>query len=177
MVIPDLTELDANVAKIKSKMIGIQEEIKNRQYEIEQLKNDGDFAKFLALYGKIKSGEIRLSTEQAENWQKLVTKNSRPWNQVENVNKQILGLERLKQEAEAEVTKISESRDAAAVGISCVIDTLKGLTRGQTMTSAIGLRVFDGMSGTDALMSLRNFDHHKQKVFSADNGSIHWQYQ
>jgi uncharacterized protein len=177
MVIPDLSELDANVVKLKNKIIGIQEEVENRRYEIEQLKSDADFAKFMALYGKIKSGEIRLSTEQAENWQKLVSKNSRAWNQLENINKQVLGLEHLKQEAEAEVTAMLENRDAVAVGLTCVIDTVKGLTRGQTMTSVNGLRLFDALSGTDILILLRRFDHHKQKIFSADDGLINWQYQ
>jgi hypothetical protein len=177
MIIPDLSELDQSVFKINSKISAAKEEIASKQRDIEVLRTDPDFAKFMGLYDRIKSGEIKLTTDQTENWQKLVTKNAKAWNQLEALNKQILALERVRTESEEEIAKINQIRDTAGVGLTCTIDHISGHTSGQTMTSAYGLQDFVNMSSNNIKVTLQNVDHRKTKIFSTDEGSVNWSYK
>lgn len=177
MVIPDLSVFDLTIAGLQAKMAECLSGIASKKQEIEQLKADQDFAKFLALYERIKSGAIKLSSEQAGNWQLLMTKNAKTFNQVELFNKQILALERLHGESAEELANVSSKRNATGTGINCVIDKVTGLTVGQTMKSAIAMEIFRGQSNTDIKNILQNAGSDKARIFSDDDGSISWRYK
>lgn len=177
MMIPDLSVFDLTIAGLQAKMAEYLSGIAAKKQEIEQLKADQDFAKFLALYERIKSGAIKLSSEQAGNWQLLMTKNAKAFNQVELFNKQILALERLHGESAEELANVSSKRDATGTGINCVIDKVTGLTVGQTMKSAIAMEAFRGLSSADIKNILQKAGSDKARIFSDDDGSISWRYK
>ena len=176
MLIPDLSEFDKNISALKKKISDAQATIANKSEEISQLKLDQDFAKFLVLYDRIKSGEIKLTSEQAGNWQKLMTKNAKAFAQVETINSQNSMLQRLCSEAEDEIISINKNRESAGVGINCLIENINGQTSGQTMITPTGVQFFTGMSETDIKMTLQKMDGLKGKIFSEDDGAINWSY-
>jgi uncharacterized protein (DUF342 family) len=177
MIVPDLTRLNQRSKTLQEKTFTAQEEKNNCAHEIDQLKLDPDLAKFIALYNRIKSGEIKLTSDQAENWKKLVAKNTRAWNQLEALNKKIISLDLMQTEFNEELAQISQIRDAAGANISCVIDNITGLTRGQTLTSLNGLQNYSSMSENDIKMALQQADQRQTIIFSADAGSVNWHYQ
>lgn len=178
MIIPNLTEFDQKIAALQEKVKTCAAGIESKKQEIDQIKSvDPEVAKFLALSEKIKGGEIKLSSEQAGNWQKLMTKNATPYNMVETFKKQITALERMRSEAEQEIHTVTQQRDAAGAGISCEIDNVTGLTMGQTMRSANGIQLFNDMSGNEIKSTLQKVDGLKAQIFSEDSDSISWQYK
>ena len=177
MLIPDLSEFDQCIANLQKKIADGQAGIATKRRELELAKSEPEFAKYLALAGRIKSGAIKLTQEQAGNWQKLMTKNAQMTNQVARLNEQITAFERSLRESEEELAYVTRDRDAAGESVACVIDEVTGLTTGQTMKSANGVEIFSGMSGNDIRILLQRVDSKKVRIFAEDNGSISWKYK
>lgn len=176
-LIPDLSASDQSIATLKKKIAEAQESSKARIGEIEALKSDQEFAKYLALYERIKSGAIKLTAEQAGNWRKLAERHAKAANQLARLNAEIGALDLAVKESEEALSRTMRDRDSMGVGISCVIDKVAGHTVGQTMKSANGMDVFDDMSGTDIRVILQKMDSGKARVFSEDTGSVSWKFQ
>lgn len=149
MLIPDLAEFDQCIENLQKKIADYQKDSVTKMKEIESVKSEPDFAKYLALAERIKSGAIKLTQEQVGNWQKLVTKHAKAANQVDKLNDQISAFERSLKESEEELAYIIRDRDATGEGVTCVVDKVTGLTTGQTLASSNGVEVFSGMSGND----------------------------
>lgn len=177
MLIPDLSEFDQCIENLQKKIADCQAGVAAKMREIELVKSEPEFAKYLALAERIKSGAIKLTQEQAGNWQKLVAKNSKVANQVAKLNDEITAFEYLLKESGEELAYVTRDRDAAGESIACVIDKITGLTTGQTMASINGVEIFSGMSGNDIRMFLQKVDSHKLRIFAKDDGSINWKYK
>ncbi len=177
MLIPDLSGFDQGIATLKKKIADARESSKAKLQEIEALKSDQEFAKYLALHEKIKSGAIKLTAEQAVNWQKLAGKNAMATNQLAKLNAEINALDLSAKESEEELACATRDRDAIGGGISCVIDKIIGHTIGQTMQSARGADIFIGMPGNDIRNILQKMDSRKARIFSEDSGSVGWKFK
>jgi len=177
VLIPDLSEFDQRIAASKKKIAEAQETSKTRKQAIETLKSDQEFAKYLGLHERIKSGAIKLTEEQAGNWRKLVEKNAKSANLMARLNAEISALDLSIKQSEEELAGTVRERDGIGGGISCVIDQITGHTVGQTMKSAHGADVFNGMSGKDIKAILQKMDSYKARIFSEDSDSIGWQFK
>lgn len=177
MLIPDLSEFDQSMANLQKKIADCRASIATITQETGSVKSEPDFAKYLALNERIKSGAIKLTEEQSVNWQKLVSKNAKAVNQLLRLNDQIKTTGRLLGESEEELARVAHDRNAAGEDISCVVDNIVGLTTGQTMRSSNGVEVFSGMPGQDIRIMLQKVDSLKTWIFSEDDGSINWQYK
>ncbi|HEU0234699.1 MAG TPA: flagellar assembly protein A [Gallionella sp.] len=177
VLIPDLSGFDQRIATLQKKIVEAQESSKAKVQEIESLKSDQEFAKYLALHERIKSGAIKLTTEQAGNWRKLVEKNAKVANQMAKLNANTITLDLSVKESEEEIASAARERDAMGGDISCVIDKITGQTTGQTMKSANGADIFSGMPGSDIRIILQKVDSHKVRIFSEDSGSVGWKFK
>ncbi|MDD5384355.1 MAG: FapA family protein [Gallionella sp.] len=177
VLIPDLSEFDQRIATLQKRIVEAQESNKAKVQEIELLKSDQEFAKYLALHERIKSGAIKLTTEQAGNWRKLVEKNAKVVNQIAKLNAEISALDLSVKKSEEELASATRERDAMGGDISCVIDKIIGQTTGQTMKSANGADVFSGMPGADIRVILQKVDSYKARIFSEDSGSVGWKFK
>jgi hypothetical protein len=178
MLVPDVTEFEQKIAALQEKIKVCLAGMASKTQEVEQLKAaDADFAKFLGLSEKIRNGEIKLSSEQAGNWQKLMTKHASAYNKVQTLLKQVATLEGLRNEAEQEISKVAQSRVEAGAGISCEIDSISGLSVGQTMRAASGVSMFYNKSAQEIKAIIQKVDGLKAPIFTEDSGSINWQYK
>lgn len=177
VLIPDLTESDQRIAALKKAITEAQENIKARTPAIDALKADPEFAKYLSLHERIKSGAIKLTAEQAGNWRKLAEKHARAAGQLAKLGAEVGALELSAGESEEELARIASEREAMGEDISCIIDKIAGHTIGQTMKSASGANIFHGMSGADIRAILQKVDSGKARIFSEDSGSVGWQFK
>lgn len=177
VLIPDLSGFDQRIATLQKRIVEAQESNKAKVQEIESLKSDQEFAKYLALHERIKSGAIKLTTEQAGNWRKLVEKNAKVANQIAKLNAEISALDLSVKESEEELASATRERDAMGGDISCVIDKVTGQTTGQTMKSTNGADIFTGMPGSDIRAILQKMDSYKARIFSEDSGSVGWSFR
>lgn len=177
MLIPDLSTFEKCISKLETKIAECSNAITSKHLEIEKLISDQEFAKFMTLHDKIKSGAIKLTSDQAANWQKLMMKNSTIFNQAEKLKKQISDLEQLILEHNAELAMTLQNKDATGAGINCMVDTVIGQTTGQTLKSVLGIKVFHKMTSDDIKTLLQKADPMMERIFSEDDGSINWQYK
>jgi len=177
VLIPDLAEFEQRIAALKKKIAELQESRKFRMRGIESLKSDQEFAKYLMLHDKIKSGAIKLTAEQAGNWLQLAKKHAGAANQLAKLNAEIGALELLVKESEEKIGSVTHDRDSVGEDIFCAIDEITGQTTGQTMTSTNGADIFNGLSGDAIRGILQKMDSHKTRIFSEDEGSIDWKYK
>lgn len=177
VLIPDLSASDQCIADLQKKIAEAQEGGKAKAAEIEALKADPEFAKYLVLYERIRSGAIKLTAEQAGNWRKLAEKHARASSQLAKLAAEADALDLAAKQAEEELACAARGRDAMGEGISCVIDKVTGHTVGQTMKSVNGAEAFSGKPGDDIRVILQNMDSYKARIFSADSGSVGWKFQ
>ena len=136
-----------------------------------------EFAKFLGLYEKIKCGAIKLTSEQAGNWRKLMEKNAKPISQLVKLNAEASELNRLLKEFEDALACVMSTRDEIGNDISCVIDAVTGQTTMQTMRSTLGVEMLSGKSGSDIRDILQKVDSYKARLFSDDTGAFDWKFK
>ena len=177
VLIPDLSGFDQGIAALKKRIAEAQESSKAKLQEIEALKSDQEFVKYLALHERIKSGALKLTAEQAGNWRKLAEKNAKAAGQMAKLNAEISTLDLSVKESEEELACATRDRDAMGEGLSCVIDKIIGHTVGHTMKSAKGADIFNGMPGNDIRTILQKMDSHKARIFSEDSGSVGWKFK
>jgi hypothetical protein len=177
LLIPDLSASDQRIANLQKKIAEAQEGKKAKAAEIDTLKSEAEFAKYLTLHERIRSGAIKLTEEQAGNWRKMAERHAKQANQLANLNAEMGALDLGINKDEEELASAASERDAMGGNISCVIDKISGLTVGQTMTSANGTDVFSGKSGADIRAILQKKDSYKAQIFSEDSGSVGWQYE
>ena len=177
VLIPELSGFGQRIAAAEKKIAEAQEGSKAKVAEIEALKAEPEFAKYLVLHEKIKSGAIKLTAEQAGNWRKLAGKHAGAANQLAKLNAEISALDASIKESEEELAAATSERDAIGGDISCVIDKITGHTIGQTMKVANGADVFNGRCGAEIRGDLQTMDSHKARIFLEDSGSVGWKFK
>ncbi len=176
VLIPDLSASEQRIADLKKKITETQESGKAVMQKIEALKSEPEFAKYLALHERIRSGAIKLTAEQAVNWRKLAERHARASGQLAKLSAEVDALDLSVKESEEELAYALREREDMGENLSCVIDKVAGHTVGQTMKSAIGADVFNGKPGADIRIILQKVDASKARIFSADSGSVGWKF-
>lgn len=178
LLVPDFSASDQFIAKLKKEIAAAQEDIREKMPKIEQLKSDPEFAKYLALADRIRSGAIKLTEEQAVNWRKLAAKHAKAAGDVAKLEEEVGALDGALKESEEELSYAERERADMGDGIACVINEVIGQTTGQTMASnANCIELFSKMSGNDIRNSLQKADSTKSRIFSGDDGSIDWRFE
>lgn len=177
LLIPDFSASDQFIAKLRKEIAGVQQDVGEKRQRIEQLKSGEEFAKYLALAERIRSGAINLTQEQAGNWRKLMEKHAKATGEMAKLDGEIAALDKSLKESEEELSYTERDRAEMGKGIACVINKVVGQTTGQTMASSNGLEIFDKMSGNDIRNSLQKSDSSKARIFSSDDGSIDWEFK
>lgn len=177
MLVPDFSATDHFIAKLKKEIAETQTAIADKQRQVELLKSEPEFAKFLALAGRIKSGAIKLTPEQEGNWRKLVEKHAKTAGQSGKLGEEIAALDKALKESEEELSYTERDRNEMGQGIACAIDKVAGHTTGQTMLSGNGADELANLSGNDIRNILQKSDSAKSRIFSGDDGSIKWEFK
>lgn len=177
MLIPDCSGVEQRIAGMKKEADEAQAAIVGKTSEIDTLKADPEFAKFLGLYTRIGNGAIKLTDEQANNWQKLVSKNAKPMQQMAQLSKEKSALVQLVKDIEEGLAATVLEQGAMGEGVACVIDNIVGHTVGQTMRSGNGIAAFNGMSGSTIRTMLHTMDGLKERLFIGDDGNIDWKFR
>lgn len=177
MLIPDFSATDQFIAKLKKEIAEAEAGIAEKRRQVEALKSEPEFAKFLALMDRIKSGAIKLTPEQETNWRKLVERHAKSVGQLARLGDEIKAMDKALRESEEELSYSERDRDEMGKGISCVIDKVAGHTTGQTMLTSNGAEELSSLSANDIRNVLQKSDSTKARIFSGDDGAIKWEFR
>lgn len=177
VLIPDFTSFDLHAARLEKEISEGQASVEARTREIASLKSDSELARYLVLDGKIKSGAVQLTDEQAMNWQRLVAKYAKTVSVLSKLEKEKSNCEQLIQTWNEELVANKTEREALGDGIACSIDKVTGQTTVQTMKSADGIRMFAGMPSGEIRALLLKADSGKKRILTGDDGSVDWKFK
>lgn len=177
LVVPDDAVISQRIAGIRRELDEARGLIIARIEETETLKADPEFAKFMALHGRIASGALKLSAEQAVNWRKLVEKNAATLQQLTSLKKEADALSASVRDREETLASMEQEQKEMGKDISCTIEHVEGHTVGQTMRMMNGLDSLSVLSGGAIRTTLQTMDGRKERVFYGDDGSIEWKFE
>ncbi len=177
MVVPDGSLLREGISETKKALADAQAAVAAKAAELDALKTEPEFAKFLALHARIESGAIRLTAEQSGNWQKLVEKHSRSVQQLAMLKREADALAVAAREVEEMLASMEQEQQELGKDISCAIERVEGNTVGQTMRTVNGLDSLCAMSAIEIRNTLQTMDARKARVFYGDEGSIEWKFE
>ena len=177
MVVPDGSILGQGIADTRKVLAEAQAAVAGKMAEIEALKSEPEFVKFLALHDRIESGAIKLTAEQAGNWQKLVEKHSKAAQQLASLKREGDALAASVGELEETLVSMEQEQQEMGKDVSCTIERVEGHTVGQTMRTTNGLDSLGVMSVSEIRNTLQTMDTRKARVFYGDEGSIEWKFE
>ncbi|HZW24388.1 MAG TPA: flagellar assembly protein A [Gallionella sp.] len=177
LVVPDDAVINQRIAGVRRELDEARGLIIAKIEEIETLKAEPEFAKFMALHGRIASGALKLSPEQSTNWRKLVEKNAATLQQLTSLKKDADALSASVKDMEETLASMEREQQAMGKNISCTIEHVEGHTVGQTMRMMNGLDSLSVMSGGTIRTTLQTMDGRKERVFYGDDGSIEWKFE
>jgi len=176
LLIPDLSRFDQLISKLQNDIAEARSQIGDKTQQLDLLKSDSEFAKFLVLAERIKSGTIKITPDQAVNWRKLVEKHAQPFAQSAKLLPALEVLETTVKQAEDELKVAVHERIVATEGVSCVIDHIVGQTSVRTMCSVSGVAGLAAMQPAQIRETLLRMDAGKMRIFSENSGTINWQF-
>ncbi len=176
LLIPDLSRFDQLISKLQNDIADAQSQISDKTQQLDILKSDSEFAKFLVLAERIKSGTIKVTPDQAINWRKLVEKHAKPFAQSSKLMPALAVLETTVKNAEDALIVAEYERVVATEGVSCVIDHVVGQTSVRTMCSVGGAAGLSAMQPAQIRETLLRMDGGKTSLFSENSGTINWRF-
>ncbi len=174
VMIPDLASFDLYIAKMKKTIADTQAAINTKLSQIEQVKSNQEFAKYLALAEQVKSGALKLTAEQLPGWRKLLAKHENLAALLVRLEAEIEALAITDRQCEEELSYTERECDALIQRAVCNINKVTGQTSGQTMKAEPGVKALSAMNGSDIRAFLQKSDSRKERVFSGDSGRINW---
>jgi len=177
MQVPDLADINQKIRGIKDKIDELLLTISNDSQKLDRVSIDPDYKKYTFIADKLKSGELKLTLEQATPMQKLATIVSPMLKLVAELNANIKKSLAEKNELEEDIRKLIKIKDDAESSVRCsvamindeiLVKTIKG-----TPESEAALRRLEPQNLKSIL---RGGSMLGDCVFSGSVGSLEWKF-
>lgn len=175
MFVPDFTELDEQDKELEKQREELAQQLAQQIQQGQAIQQQPELANFLALQGKIKRGEIKLTPAQAESL-KCAAANFAPLLQQlklasESQHKLQTQFDALTQKRET----LARQRQSLSENIQCRIDSVNGNTI--VRTQPLGpLHHLAGDTLQMQMAALHSAGEPKDRLFNDDTGSFAWRY-
>ena len=173
MILPDFSSLDAQALRIEREAEDCHKVIETKLQELELLKKDAEFAKYLALASSIKQGKIQLSATQLDAWKKMTARFAGSLNAMSQLNKQSQAQLTELQELQQEKEELKAMREQKSGGISCNVSEVTGETLVRGLVEEI--HALQKYAASEIRTRLRA--QNQKRIFSGDHGSLAWTMQ
>ncbi len=173
MVLPDFSPLDAQALRVEREIKDCNKVIDAKRQELEALKNDAEFAKYLALVSSIKQGKIQIGAQQQEPWKKMTARFAGSLNAMGQLNQQIQAQLATLQELQQEKEELEAMRKQKGAGISCDIAEVAGETLVRGLVEEV--HALQKYAAGEIRNRLRA--QNQQRIYSGDHGSLAWTMQ
>lgn len=160
-------DLDKQIADIRQSMVG-------KQGNLEQISNQAEVRKFLALRQKIEAKEINIAPDQEAGWKTTLLRFAPVLRQLDKLADEIRKLRDEDQYLCSQKEKLQAAQSRAEAGISCEIQNVSGETTVRTRVGPVEGLMFDALPPKELHLRLRDSGTAKEHLFSDDNGAFDW---
>lgn len=174
VVAPDFSVLDRHIAKMKKAIADTLQTQAIKLHRIEQIKSTPDFMKYLTLVGQVKSGALKLTSEQMTGWRKLVEKHANETTLLKHLDAELDELDSAHKRCEEELSYAERERELMLENVACEIDNVAGQTSARVMKAGNGWERLSVMKEGEIRDFLQKNDAGWECIFSGDTGRVAW---
>lgn len=177
MLVPDPAALEKQTAVLRKTVTELQQTIAAKNQEMEKIRADQGFAKFLSIRSMVRDGKIQLSPEQQLNFRDMINRYTPAMRTMEKFSTEKQELMQKLEKPQAMLNELEHEHASSAAGRKCSIAEVAGETYVQQFATNLGVQHFADMPAKDLRTALRQHAPAPQRIFGAGHGSVNWSYK
>ena len=172
--VPDFTVLDKQRAESASEIDKLKQRIAAKRASFDEQLETGGIRKYIAAERGIRSGELKLTPAQEQQWRQATQKLAGPLFRIQALQLEIDALDGSLAELGGQLADLDSQRAAAGVDIRCDLDRVTGDVAVQTMAIPPDTAVFGDTEVAELKHRLRDTRTVRQRLFQGDTGRFSW---
>ena len=174
LLLPDLAPWDRALADLARRQSEIEGTMQARVRQIEQLRSQPEFAKFLALDAQVRSGKIKLNAPQEEAFMRVAARLASPLRQLRSLQAELTAASAEVNALRAEQAELAERRKHAGEGTHCAIGEVRGETLVRRFKYNPNLPLLGENQVAELAPRLREYGPAGDRLFWNDRGQFEW---
>ena len=174
MAIPDYSRLDKSIAEVNQGIIDIEGRRAVRQAAVDTLSGSDELKSYLGIQSRIRSGAMKLSAQQEDQFNKLAQRLARPIQQLRVLHAEIQKLNAEIAAEQEELAGLKQERTDAAAGVQCEIKVIDGATAVRTLAVTPGAAIHSAAALADLKFLLRETKGANTVLFREEHGQFSW---
>ncbi len=172
--LPDKTAWNLRGADLDKQVTAIRQTMAGKQGNLEQISNQAEVRKFLALRQKIEANEINIAPAQEAGWKTTLLRFAPVLRQLDKLADEIRKLRDEDQYLCNQLQKLQAAQARAEAAVSCVIQNVSGETVVRTRIGPVEGLLFDDLPPKELHLRLRDSGEAGEQQFSGDSGAYAW---
>lgn len=172
--LPDKTAWDLRREDLDQQAATIQQTMAGKQENLEQISNQAEVRKFLALRQKIEANEISISPAQEAGWKTTLLRFAPVLRQLDKLADEIRKLRDEDQYLVNQLQKLQAAQSLAEAAVACVIQNVGSETVVRTRIGPVEGLLFDTLPPKELHLRLRDSGQASEQLFSDDSGTYEW---
>lgn len=175
ILVPDNSVSDLKIASATTAIAEFEALTKENFVELDKFKSNLELSKFFALEEMVRSGKVKMTPAQEQNFRQMQTKYASAIKALKKLTLNQQTLLKSIQAKQSEILQLKEAQTSIAQGRSCNIGEVVGETCVQKMRTNLVLVNFSQAVGQNASKMLRTVDPTPMPLFFDAHGSFEWQ--
>lgn len=172
--IPDATTWDARREDLDKQLADILRTKTGKAENAEQIANQAEVRKFLALRSKVESGDIKIAPAQEAGWKTTLVRFASVTRLLEKLLDEVRKLKIEEEYLNKQLEKLTVARTTAEAAVSCEISEVSGDTIVRTIKGPVEELLYGSLTPKEIHARLRESGSPEERMFSGDHGSYQW---
>jgi hypothetical protein len=172
--VPDETAWDLRQEDLEKQLADLQRAKAGKAENAEQIGNQPEVKKFLALRAKVESGEIKIAPAQEAGWKTTTVRFASVTRLRDKLLDEVRKLTIDEEYLIKQLEKLTLARKTAEEAVSFEVREVAGDTIVRTRNGPVEGLLFDTLTPKELHARLRESGGAEEKLFSGDSGSYKW---
>ncbi len=176
LLLPDLSAIDRQLEDWKQQLLGLQQSFNLVRAQMDGLKQQAEFAKYLLLHENINKKQPELTARQQLRWEEMQQQHGENFELWLTQRQQAMQLRTQFDTLKTARNRLQQQRQAKVKGVLCRINKVAGKTTVKAMLADYGMEYFRYKSASEIRENIYNAEQLKILLFSGDYGQLDWTY-
>ncbi|CAN5334247.1 hypothetical protein BH11PSE11_BH11PSE11_27470 [soil metagenome] len=176
VLIPDLAAFGKQLDELTVKQNEAAAALSAKMQEIEALTSQKDMKNYSMLVGRVRAKEIKMTSEQAANWDKLEARVAPVLRHLRDLSEELQAMRSSHENVTAKIQAVKDEREKISADIGCRVDLVCGETLVRSLKVNPEEAALATLSARDLRARLRESDARNKILFSGSSGDFSWKY-
>jgi hypothetical protein len=176
VLIPDLTAFGKQLDELNARQVDAAKAVSDKLQEIETLTSQKDVKSYSMLVGRVRAKEIKMSPDQALNWDKLEARVAPILRRLRDHSEELQSLRIANEAIVKRIQDVTIERQKMSADIGCSIAQISGETLVRTLKIQPDEEPLAKLPARDLRARLRESDIRNNILFSGKTGDFGWKY-